>query len=430
MALPDRSRFSRLRAASAILVVVYLWSLPVLAEIGFAHKCPNYPGCDQLGMSVSNFISTPQATGAMGAIFFYPTLQCWLNFQYVRRHRMLHSTLVVFQIFFGIFLMCPVTEVPKYHGVAVGLFCISALVHYGVLMRYCTTARLWHCQVLILIASFCFAMVLALVMISRFNKTVLRSNVPELFYVMESSGLSAMAVFPVVWYREQPPDLHVDGPSESFSLPHQSDIMKLRITGTMLPVLYVWTLPLLAEVGFANKCVGYPQCEPAGMSVSSYIGNARATGAMAACFFYPSMHLWQNAQYIRHQKLVYPTLTLFQASFGFFLIVPSHGGPRFLHGLATLAMCLVAIALYYILNRHCANQHLHYCTLLVRIAVSALAAVLVIAILAKFNRRFFPEHAAALFYIVESIGLSAMALFPLLWYREGQLGGESTVDGE
>ena len=48
--------------------IVYVWSLPLLAYIGFAEKNSN---------SISAFISNPQATGAMAAVSFMPISLMW-----------------------------------------------------------------------------------------------------------------------------------------------------------------------------------------------------------------------------------------------------------------------------------------------------------------------------------------------------------------
>ena len=92
--------------------------------------------------------------------------------------------------------------------------------------------------------------------------------------------------------------------------------------GVFLPSLYVWTLPLLSKIGFAE--IGYK--ESIGYSISGYIANARATGLMASLFFYPCMLMWSpqarscldNRGYVI--KCVFNiTLYVFQICFGGFL---------------------------------------------------------------------------------------------------------------
>jgi len=196
------------RLVGSLLPVVYVWSLPLLGVLGFAHKCPDWPRCGDTGASVSSFIANAHATGAMAGCFFYPALQMWLNAQQVEEgHRCIYPTLIAFQACFGIFLACPITEVPWLHAMAVNLFCMSALTHSVVVLRHCAIERLWHCQALLCVSILGFATVFVLALLSKIWPHLLIDNCPLLFYFAESSGLSAMAFFPFLWDRER---LHVE----------------------------------------------------------------------------------------------------------------------------------------------------------------------------------------------------------------------------
>ncbi|CAK0873752.1 unnamed protein product [Prorocentrum cordatum] len=424
--LPDRSRISSLRLLGTALPVLYVWSLPVLAWCEFAHTCDGYPRCDATGMSVSNFIANARATGAMAACFFYPALHLWQNAQYVRNHKYVYSTLVAFQVSFGIFLMCPITEVPELHPPAVCLFCSAALTHCFVLLKHCADSRLWLCKSLVCAALASFAMVFILVTVASVDGELLKAHVPALFYTMECCGLSSMAIFPLFWYRAVT-ETHASqetGANEtsSFALIDHSDTSRLRFMGAALPVLYVWSLPLLAEAGFAHKCANYPRCDRTGMSVSNFIANAWATGAMAACFFYPALYVWLNAEYVRHHRFVFPTLVVFQASFGIFITCPVTELPNW-HAPAVLLFCIAALVHYGLLMRYCTSNRLRLCQALVSIAIAAFMVVFTLMIIGHLDGNMLIDNVPVLFWMMECCGLSSMALLPVVWFRERQLRG-------
>jgi len=196
-------RVGKLGCFGILAPVVYVWSLPLLGHLGFAYQCRNFPRCQNVGASVSSYISTPMATGAMAACFFFPTMHLWLNVQHVAHIRCILPTLFVFQVCFGMFLSCPVEKVHTLHGIATCTFCLSALIHYCMVLRYTAYDRYRWCQAMLCLAIGSFAMVFVLVCISFYDATVLPQRCPYLFYVCESSGLSTMAVFPIVWTRDR-----------------------------------------------------------------------------------------------------------------------------------------------------------------------------------------------------------------------------------
>eukprot|EP00928_Gymnodinium_smaydae_P086690 TRINITY_DN710_c0_g3_i1.p1 TRINITY_DN710_c0_g3~~TRINITY_DN710_c0_g3_i1.p1 ORF type:complete len:297 (+),score=38.24 TRINITY_DN710_c0_g3_i1:100-891(+) len=201
--LPDNSGIGALRVVGTLLPIIYVWSLPFLAQVGFAHKCPTYPACDAEGASISNFIANAHATGAMAACYYYPAIQMWLNAQYVRHYPYVYETLGIFQICFGMFLMCPVTEVPNLHFSSVLAFCISALFHCKTLTRQCAGARLRLCRLLLIIAVGSFASLFVLAMITGFSGDWVPNNVPMLFWCLECCGLTSITLFTLFWYRAQ-----------------------------------------------------------------------------------------------------------------------------------------------------------------------------------------------------------------------------------
>jgi hypothetical protein len=207
--IPDVNREKPIqRVIGCFLPAIYVWSLPLLANLGFAHTCDDYPRCDTLGASVSNFISNIHATGAMAALFFYPSLELWLNAQQARHHLYVYETLGAFQAAFGLFLVCPVTEVERLHCLAVGLFCSAGLARYRIMLRLCSTPRFRRCQALLAGGGLAFLLVFMMVIVTFIDRTFIENNVPYLFYTCESIGLSSMAIFPVFWARDSINEAH------------------------------------------------------------------------------------------------------------------------------------------------------------------------------------------------------------------------------
>eukprot|EP00927_Polykrikos_kofoidii_P052238 TRINITY_DN46011_c0_g1_i1.p1 TRINITY_DN46011_c0_g1~~TRINITY_DN46011_c0_g1_i1.p1 ORF type:complete len:240 (+),score=9.36 TRINITY_DN46011_c0_g1_i1:41-760(+) len=190
------------RLLACTLPVVYVWSLPFLATVGFAHTCKGYPRCKNVGASVSSFICNTKATGALAFSFFYPCMLCWMNARAVRHQGWVSLTLGLFQACFGAFLMCPVEEVPVLHGIAVVSFCVMALLHYWVLLRHCETHRLRWCVILVRLSLVAFTAVVTSVCVSKVDNQVLPREIPWAFFIAEASGLSSMAIFPALWAAE------------------------------------------------------------------------------------------------------------------------------------------------------------------------------------------------------------------------------------
>lgn len=200
--ITDSGYLGPLRIIGTALPIAYVWSLPFLARLGFAHMCHGWPQCGPTGASLSDFIANAHATGAMAASFFYPALHMWLNAHQVRYHCYVFPTLAAFQACFGLFLVCPINEAPRLHLVSVYLFCISALIHFGVMLKHCSSDRLWHCQVFLGGAILSVAAILVIQLIPMFKPHVLLDRCPLAFFIAECMGLSSMALFPAVWYRE------------------------------------------------------------------------------------------------------------------------------------------------------------------------------------------------------------------------------------
>merc|ERR1712107_770611 len=129
------------------------------------------------------------------AVFFYPSLFMWKNAELVE-HRWIYPTLAMFQVCFGIFLMCPVNEVSGLHFTVVGSFCMSAMAHFRILLRFCHGSRQQLCKSLIRVALCCFLGVFVFAFVGEVWKTFLPKYLPFAFYTCESIGLSSCSLYP------------------------------------------------------------------------------------------------------------------------------------------------------------------------------------------------------------------------------------------
>lgn len=196
-------RFPLLLLAAA--PATYVWVLPLLAKLGFARECDGLPRCTDstIGASVSNFIATPQATGAMAAVFFWPLAHMWSHKGEIDGAQNF-AVFLTFYIFFGMFLACPVTVYPSVHSVVVGIFCLCGLLYFRRLLNHCRETSLFYCRVLLRISILAFAGVILLNianLVGRFlgRPHISRDLVPWAFYVCEAGGLSCMSLFPWCW---------------------------------------------------------------------------------------------------------------------------------------------------------------------------------------------------------------------------------------
>ena len=118
-----------LKIGFSCLGIIYVWTLPILAELGFAEKNAT---------SISGFIANPPATGAMAALSFAPITLMWLYQHYKFnkmnmtkiQHYLLETTLSLYQLFYSMFLICTENYVNQYiHITSVILFGLSFIVH-------------------------------------------------------------------------------------------------------------------------------------------------------------------------------------------------------------------------------------------------------------------------------------------------------------
>ena len=123
------------RLAASLIGVVYVWSLPLLADIGFAESGST---------SISKFIANPPATGAMSSVSFIPMTLMWEYQDYIlsrdiyfNNKKLWITTLCLFQFFYGLFLTCTDGIAPDWlHTSTVVLFGTSFICHSIIILLY------------------------------------------------------------------------------------------------------------------------------------------------------------------------------------------------------------------------------------------------------------------------------------------------------
>jgi len=199
---PRRGTFC-LRAVGVALPLLYVWCLPKLASVHFAHKCVwIYPWCHPVGRNVSDFIANTRSTGAMAVVFFFLCLNMWLNASYVRNKSWVYPTLIAFQFGFGGFLASPLPEVPAVHTVFVALFCVAGQMHFGVMLKHCAEDCVWCCTALLYIGWVCLFFVMSLNIYATIDSDLLPNHYPWLDWFFESMGITSMGLFSLFWYRK------------------------------------------------------------------------------------------------------------------------------------------------------------------------------------------------------------------------------------
>lgn len=130
-----KQRIGYFRPIASTTIVIYIWSLPYLATIGFTQ--PN-------STSISGFIANAHATGALAALSFRPLNLMWEYQHYIitsidhfKGKAILEWTMASYQFFYGGFLICTVNYVPNWlHTSTVTLFIISFMLHSLMTLYY------------------------------------------------------------------------------------------------------------------------------------------------------------------------------------------------------------------------------------------------------------------------------------------------------
>lgn len=140
------TKFNLCKFYLSFVSIIYIWCLPLLSKIGF---------CEPDSTSISQFIANPQATGALGAVSFFPIILI-NEYQDIcinkENTKILNFTLIVFEIMYGLFLTCPVTYAPiLLHQFCVGGFSLSFIIHSYYVLHYIQLNKIT--QVLLCITS-------------------------------------------------------------------------------------------------------------------------------------------------------------------------------------------------------------------------------------------------------------------------------------
>lgn len=179
-------KVTKLKILLSLGIIVYIWSLPILSKIGFASKNES---------SISGYIATPPATGAMAVLSYLPLT---LMSEYVEntceeKKRYMDFSLTMFKFFYGLFLICTFHYCPYYiHMSIVFLFCFSYSIHAFFTILFLQPNIIT--SVILLIGTLCFSMI------------PIVCNSKYMFFV-ESIGLTCIFMFtPVDLYLLDEPD--------------------------------------------------------------------------------------------------------------------------------------------------------------------------------------------------------------------------------
>lgn len=156
-------------------------------------------------------------------------------------------------------------------------------------------------------------------------------------------------------------------------------------------IIYVWSLPFLSKIGFS---------ESGSTSISQFISNPPATGAMAFVSFMPITLLWQYQDFIISKKNsfykpLYYSLCLFQFFYGSFLVCTENYAPLWLHKIT-----VVLFGLSYITHAGMILKYVEPCNI---------ASTTLIIGIGSFISLIFVK--GMWFWAMESLGFSALLLF-------------------
>ena len=190
------------------------------------------------------------------------------------------------------------------------------------------------------------------------------------------------------------------------------------VVSFLIPVAYIWSLPHLATKN--EFVVPYDENKYVFPSISAYITNAHATGAMAATFIPSMIMMWINALYNNFQLITIVALIVFQVGFSAFLML-NVDWKRNLHGGAVFVMsCGAAVHCYSMFKSAYENP-----LLAVVLAIGTIAFTIVV-ILAIFEPAF--ARKKHYFYLAEAIGLTALCSYvPIMMWSHAK-GRRHTVN--
>ena len=172
-----------------------------------------------------------------------------------------------------------------------------------------------------------------------------------------------------------------------------------KIILSTIGIIYVWSLPLLSNLGFSEKN---------STSISEFIANPPATGAMAAISFMPLCLMWEYQDFIiskikknigKFQLNI--SLTIFQIFYGSFLTCTVHYVPNQVHTTVVILFGLSFLYHSYLVNKFIQPNKITLCILI--IGILSFASLLIVK--------------GMWFWAMECVGFSSMLLFtPIDWF--------------
>ena len=121
----------------------------------------------------------------------------------------------------------------------------------------------------------------------------------------------------------------------------ENKYLQHKIVYSLLSILYVWSLPFLSYIGFAEK----------GTSISQFIANAHATGAMASVSLLPIVLMNDYIEmYAYDNSTLQYSLFFFEINYGLFLTCSINYVPILLHQVCVTLFSLSFLIYAYFIN--------------------------------------------------------------------------------
>lgn len=185
-------------------------------------------------------------------------------------------------------------------------------------------------------------------------------------------------------------------------VPYRLKIFKF--CSSIIGIPYVWSLPSLSRIGFT---------EPNSKSVSAFISNPPATGAMAAVSFIPLTLMWEYQNIVVSkldnkpiERALGITLCSYQLSYSSFLICTENYASDTLHFISVLIFCTS-----FLVHSAFIIYYFDPCIITQVIFATGLTSGIVLISLITTN-----NTNTLWFWAIESLGLSCMFLFtPIEW---------------
>ena len=220
---------------SAVVPILYIWSLPLLSKIGYTQSTCTGPAakrthgcaarCDDAeaqyrenpgspkplfvcGDSISNFIATPQANGAMALAFSLPIGVMWLHATSYNKsgiHFKNKPHLFAFTVSFLLFLCFPVTFNDNLHIASVGALQLATTALF---VREYTGGRrtknpAYHhdkslarkLMTIIILGMLSSTVLMCMLLYSRHTNELIETVPRWFFWAMECVALTAVVIY-------------------------------------------------------------------------------------------------------------------------------------------------------------------------------------------------------------------------------------------